>query len=388
MHDFAIFKGNCPPQEDVALVNSLTYFAHYRHEPELKDKLMDIFIRSYENNYVLRSDFDFISDTFPGVKKMFEDCALEFVPDEVVDNLKFEEDGNYDIYSLFKTDAADNDNQYYFTYLDFLMLFESEEYDRTVSPKPIYAFSYLNQMTMRAYEKYESFLRCLYSYLALPPQHRKDYIIFIPNSCAPVQLLEFGMPGSDPFNDDYPKGIKVNPGDFLVYNWDYSAYAPDFYAIQQLFVSREVGDKYLADPETKTYAIQISKETYEYAKKRLNFLKEKSDSADSDAEFNLLSDIVEAYFRDHEKFSAEHSPLRVGPSTVEDVPAYWTQVKLYRILKPKLDKINEEVKALNLGVLETDKLIRVRVHKLIDEYIQQHSRKIDDDKIELTLEDV
>ena len=44
MHDFAIFKGNCPPQEDVALVNSLTYFAHYRHEPELKDKLMDIFI--------------------------------------------------------------------------------------------------------------------------------------------------------------------------------------------------------------------------------------------------------------------------------------------------------------------------------------------------------
>lgn len=119
-----------------------------------------------------------------------------------------------------------------------------------------------------------------------------------------------------------------------------------------------------------------------------NFLKEKSDSADSDAEFNLLSDIVEAYFRDHEKFSAEHSPLRVGPSTVEDVPAYWTQVKLYRILKPKLDKINEEVKALNLGVLETDKLIRVRVHKLIDEYLQQHSRKIDDDKIELTLEDV
>ena len=65
MHDFAIFKGNCPPQEDVALVNSLTYFAHYRHEPELKDKLMDIFIRSYENNYVLRSDFDILCKHFP-----------------------------------------------------------------------------------------------------------------------------------------------------------------------------------------------------------------------------------------------------------------------------------------------------------------------------------
>ena len=78
----------------------------------------------------------------------------------------------------------------------------------------------------------------------------------------------------------------------------------------------------------------------------------------------------------------------MGPSTVEEVPVYWTQVKLYRILKPKLDKINEEVKALNLGMLETDKLIRERVHKLIDEYLQQHSRKIDNDKIELTLEDI
>ena len=147
-------------------------------------------------------------------------------------------------------------------------------------------------------------------------------------------------------------------------------------------------DEYIADPDTKTYAIQISKETFEYAKKRLDILKEKSDNADSDAEFNLLSDIVEAYFRDHKKFSAEHYPLRVGPSTVEEVPVYWTQVKLYRILKPKLDKINEEVKALNLGMLETDKLIRERVHKLIDEYLQQHSRKIDNDKIELTLEDI
>lgn len=387
MHDFAIFKGNCPPQEDVALVNSLTYFAHYRHEPELKDKLMDIFIRSYENNYVLRSDFDILCKHFPKTKDLFEDIALEFVDDEDANKLDFDSDGHFDVYSLLKNEANDNSGKYYYSYLDLLLLFEMEEYERVSSPRGVYHVNVPPQFTMRSYEKYESFLHCLYSFMSLQPQRRNNYIIFIPDSMAPVQLLDTGLPGMDPFNDEYPKGIKVNPCDYMVYNWDYCAFSPDFYAIQQLIISRESGENYAADPTTKTYAVQISQETFEYAQERLNTIQSNSDNDVPEAELNLLTDIVEAYHRDHDKFDAEYQPLRVGPSSVDKVPAYWASIKLRRILQPELKRIAEEVKALNLTEVEKARLITERVNKLTKDYIHEHSTLLGDGKIELRIDE-
>lgn len=387
MHDFAIFKGNCPPQEDVALANSLTYFAHYRHEPELKDKLMDIFIRCYENNYVLRSDFDVLCEYFPKTKNMFEEIALEFVDDEDVSKLDFDSNGDIDVYTLLKNDANDNSGKYYYSYLDLLLLFEMEEYERVSSPREVYHINATPQLTIRSYEKYASFLRCLYSYMSLVPQRRDNYIIFVPNSMAPVQLLDTALNGMDPFHDDYPKGIKVNPCDYIVYNWDYGAFSPDFYAIQQLIISRELGESYVADPATKTYAVQISQETFEYAQERLRIIQSDSNKDVPEAELNLLTDIVEAYHRDHEKFDAVYQPLRIGPSSVDKVPTYWACIRLRRILQPELKRIREEIDALQLNEIEKERIYTERLNKLTEDYIRKHSTFSEDGKLELRIED-
>ncbi len=375
MNRLSLFKGSCAPRDNSAIVNSLTYLAHYRHEPELKDKVLSIITRIYENDYVLRSDFDSLAEIFPSMKQLFEECAYEYIPDEKFDELYSDDDtpaSEVDVYELLKNDESDNGNDYYYTYADFLLLFENVEYERLNNVKPLYQFGDIRPLTMRSFEKYQQFLGCLYSYLALPKAHRDNHIIFIPDNMVPVQLLYTNNTGSDPFHEDYPKGIKVNPGDFLTYNWDYCAYTPDFYAIQQLLIARETGEPYNADPDTKTYAIEISNDRYEFARKRLAAIKKLSQDPSTEAETSILSDIVEAYYRDHDKYEDEHTPFRVGPSSVDDVPTYWAALRAKRTLQPQINEIKLEISALNLNEYEANKLLEKRVHELVVKYLEQN----------------
>lgn len=198
-----------------------------------------------------------------------------------------------------------------------------------------------------------------------------NYIIYIPDELGPVQLLETGKPGMDPFSESYPKGIIVNPCDFIVYNWDYSEQTPDFHAIVKLFVFRESGEAYTADPETKTYAVEISKQTYGFAQKRLAEIRAHGDS-DDEAEEDLLSDIVEAYYRDHEKYvvNPEDHIWMVGPSRISEVNEYWARVKMHNLLEPEYNEIRAQVAKMGLSEHEAKK----RVDELYDKAVEESQR--------------
>lgn len=108
--------------------------------------------------------------------------------------------------------------------------------------------------------------------------------------------------------------ITESPYDLITFNKEYNAYIPDFYAIRGIAQSLETGEPFTLEPENKTYAIEISNDTYEYARKRWELLRKKrmednSFSEDDETEFNLLADIVSSFRFNHKISSPEDDSL-------------------------------------------------------------------------------
>ena len=174
--------------------------------------------------------------------------------------------------------------------------------------------------------QYQTFVAAVHQFLSIEPSRRKGYRIQVSAPDGPASLVDtIGFKGSSIlwFMNLY------NPADFVTYCREYNAYTVDLYAVYQLILARqnapteeyfnidlkelEEGIKWPVCPEfdeeakeTKTYPLDISEETYLYAKAQKEAIEAAAKENEADFEknevaLNLFTDIVTSYEEYHAK---------------------------------------------------------------------------------------
>lgn len=288
-------------EDDVHLINLLKQLGRRRGDEELPQKMCDIIIRTKEAGQLSFDDFNFIDkNAFDLIQRLsifgdefFSEAELDI---EITNGLTHGE------YCEQIVKKLTNPETYIpISFRSFMKLLNealvSETFFRHEN-----ACQLLPQMDAQVHRTYKGIVEAVYQYLAIPMERRDNYGIFVPGLDLPSSL--FDLERYEPYFLNAFNEKLFNPLDLVTFNQQYDAYAPDFYAIQQLAVSLGNDDSFVIQPETKSYSIEISSDTYAFAKERWNKLREIRQttvgfSEAEEAEFNLLTDIVTAYKYNH-----------------------------------------------------------------------------------------
>lgn len=297
---------DCPAEQNVQLANLFKQFARRADSDDLFHRLCDIFNRSQKQGYVDFYDYQFLNGSvieLSGIISMFQnEVAPGVVPDiEILEDMTA---GEYD--KKFAEAMSKSETYVKLPYSDFYRIFvEFGPSQVFLCEKP--QFYFMSHMNCRSIRTYDSIVEAVYKYLSIPAERHDNYGIFIAANDSPATLFDLNTFERNP--DDYNKRL-FSPYDLTTFNKEYNAYIPDFYAIRCLAQSLENEEPFILEPETKTYAVEISSDTYEYALKRWEELRKKRMeesffSESEETEFNLLADIVSAFRYNHKIASDE-----------------------------------------------------------------------------------
>ena len=301
---------DCPAEQNAHLCNLFKQFARRADSDDLYHRLCEIFNRSQKQGFVDFYDYQFLNGNIIGLSELIsffqDDIAPGVAPEiEISENMTA---GEYD--KKFAEAMSKQESYVKVPYPIFYKIFVEfgpSEVFLCEEPK----FNFMSHMNCRSIRTYDAIVEAVYKYLAIPSERRENYAIFVPGNDCPASLFDLNTFERNP--EDYNSRL-FSPYDLITFNKEYNAYIPDFYAIRGIAQSLETGEPFTLEPETKTYAIEISNDTYEYARKRWELLRKKrvednSFSEDDETEFNLLADIVSSFRFNHKISSPEDDSL-------------------------------------------------------------------------------